>query len=227
MSSYPSFCPYAHPDTDFNCNSFTNDVVGFLTGGSIPSFIKGTLVSFIPRTLCLIIHESDLPSDFLSTPFGAALRPTIDAMFRPPVPGQTAVPPINPTAASLLQSVSDQAQAPPTSPSGISSISSPMHVITNPASLNSFLKSNRAAAAFFTSQTCPPCRMIEPVYERLAEEKSSRDGRQGVAFAKIDIDVGLGQSIAAEWNIRATPTFYLFLDGQKVCDDHPSCTAYH
>ncbi|KAJ8474075.1 hypothetical protein ONZ51_g7460 [Trametes cubensis] len=54
---------------DFNCNSFTNDCVGFLTGGSIPSWIK------------------DLPSDFLSTPFGAALRPTIDAMFRRPVPG--------------------------------------------------------------------------------------------------------------------------------------------
>lgn len=27
---------------DFNCNSFTNDVIGFLTGGSIPSWIKGT-----------------------------------------------------------------------------------------------------------------------------------------------------------------------------------------
>ena len=26
---------------DFNCNSFTNDCVGFLTGGTIPSFIKG------------------------------------------------------------------------------------------------------------------------------------------------------------------------------------------
>lgn len=28
---------------DFNCNSFTNDCVGFLTGGSIPDFIKGIL----------------------------------------------------------------------------------------------------------------------------------------------------------------------------------------
>ena len=26
---------------EFNCNSFTNDVVGFLTGQSIPDFIKG------------------------------------------------------------------------------------------------------------------------------------------------------------------------------------------
>ena len=28
-------------ELDFNCNSFTNDCVGFLTGGTIPSFIKG------------------------------------------------------------------------------------------------------------------------------------------------------------------------------------------
>lgn len=68
--------------------------------------------------------------------------------------------------------------------------------------------------------------MIEPVYERLAEEKSLRDGRNGVAFAKIDIDVGLGRSIAAEWNIRATPTFYFFLDGKKVCANR-LCTGYH
>jgi desumoylating isopeptidase 1 len=26
---------------EFNCNSFTNDCAGFLTGGSIPSYIKG------------------------------------------------------------------------------------------------------------------------------------------------------------------------------------------
>ena len=35
---------WRHPmiGTDFNCNSFTNDVIGFLTGGSIPERIKGT-----------------------------------------------------------------------------------------------------------------------------------------------------------------------------------------
>lgn len=29
---------------DFNCNSFTNDCVGFLTGGSIPDYIKGAFM---------------------------------------------------------------------------------------------------------------------------------------------------------------------------------------
>jgi hypothetical protein len=31
---------------DFNCNSFTNDCVGFLTGESIPAWIKGAFLTF-------------------------------------------------------------------------------------------------------------------------------------------------------------------------------------
>ncbi|KAF9046669.1 PPPDE putative peptidase domain-containing protein [Panaeolus papilionaceus] len=168
---------------EFNCNSFTDDCVGFLTGKSIPSSIK------------------DLPTDFLSTPFGAALRPTIDAMYRRPAAGAPAAPP---PATSMSQ---DQVA---------NSLTSPLHVITNPASFHGFLKSHRAAVAFFTSETCPPCKMIEPVFERLSEEKGMREGIDGAGFAKIDIDVGMGRNLASEWGIRATPTFMFFLDGKKL-----------
>lgn len=91
-----------------------------------------------------------------------------------------------------------------------------MHIITNPASFNNFLKSHQAAVAFFTSETCPPCKMIEPVFERLAEEKGPHGGRNGAGFAKVDIDVGMGRNLASEWGIRATPTFMFFLGGKKV-----------
>lgn len=53
----------------FNCNSFTADVVGFLTGKEIPSWI------------------SNLPEDVMSTPFGMGLRPQIEAMFARGAPG--------------------------------------------------------------------------------------------------------------------------------------------
>ncbi|KAF8192182.1 PPPDE putative peptidase domain-containing protein [Pholiota molesta] len=196
---------------EFNCNSFTDDCVGFLTGGNIPSFIK------------------DLPTDFLSTPFGAALRPTIDAMYRRPVPGPVAPPAPSTTAAtdpqlaaSILQAVASQAQAggygqgaaPPSQ--ATNSLVAPVHIITNPASFKSFLRSHKAAVAFFTSETCGPCKMIEPIFERLAEEKGSHEGRNGASFAKIDIDVGQGQTLASEWGVRATPTFMFFLAGEKL-----------
>ncbi|KAF8073406.1 PPPDE putative peptidase domain-containing protein [Lyophyllum atratum] len=193
---------------DFNCNSFTNDLVGFLTGGSIPEYIK------------------DLPTDFLATPFGAALRPTIDAMFRRPSPGAP-TPPVPPPVpaenagqdphltASILQAVAAQAQASTSTPA-TQTLTAPIHVISNPPAFHSFLKNHRAAVALFTDATCGPCRMIAPVYEKLSEEKGVKADGTGAGFAKIDIRIGQGQALASEWGIRATPTFIFYLDGKKL-----------
>jgi desumoylating isopeptidase 1 len=79
--------------------------------------------------------------------------------------------------------------------------------------MHALLKTHRAVVAFFTSQGCPPCGMISPVFETLAREKG---GREGVAFTKIDLGAGLGGSVASEWAVRVTPTFLFFLDGKKV-----------
>ncbi|KAG2343218.1 DUF862-domain-containing protein [Suillus weaverae] len=210
---------------DFNCNSFTNDCLGFLTGGSLPSYIK------------------DLPSDFLSTPFGAALRPTIDAMFRgrastgvlapPPDIGPTATDSPNPAlASSLLQAVaagatSNSSGAPsssrnylptpaptsPPTPVQSNSLTSPVHIATNSSSFRNVLRTHRAVVAFFTSATCGPCRMIEPVFEDLASSKSRT---HDVAFVKIDLSVGMSNAVGGEYGVRVTPTFILFLDGNKT-----------
>ncbi|KAL1745277.1 PPPDE putative peptidase domain-containing protein [Schizophyllum fasciatum] len=203
---------------DFNCNSFTNDVIGFLTGGSIPEHIR------------------DLPSDFLATPFGAALRPTIDNMYRRPATGSpTALAPApsadfasNPAlASSILQAVASQAaggagpSTPPQQPlHATETLTAPIHPCTNPASFHNLLQTHRAVVADFTDQYCGPCRAIAPVFERLAEEKGVRVGHngRGAAFTSIDIRVGQGSALAAEYGIRATPTFLFFLDGKKISE---------
>ncbi|KAK4047933.1 hypothetical protein OIV83_005117 [Microbotryomycetes sp. JL201] len=51
---------------EFNCNTFTNDVLGFLNNRSIPQDIL------------------DLPKRIMATPFGQQMRPMIDQMFRGP-----------------------------------------------------------------------------------------------------------------------------------------------
>lgn len=99
-------------------------------------------------------------------------------------------------------------------PAADAPLAAPMHITTNPASFHSLLRSHRAVVAFFTSATCGPCRMIEPVFEDLAKSKSRQNG--GVGFAKIDLSVGLGSTVAGEYQVRVTPTFIFFLDGRKV-----------
>lgn len=202
---------------DFNCNTFSNECIAFLTGGSIPDYIKS------------------LPMDFLSTPFGAALRPSIDAMYRRGAPVGLPTPPPEATRAAaqvspnpalatgLLEAIAARAASSgptgsyiptpaPTSPStpdtaGVKSCA-------DPTSFQSILKDNRAVIAFFTSETCGPCRVIEPVFQNLAQQKTRMNG--GVAFVKVELGVGAGAAIAGQYGVRATPTFIFFLDGRKT-----------
>ncbi|TFK69555.1 thioredoxin family protein [Pluteus cervinus] len=192
------WCTTSH----FNCNNFTADCVGFLTGGSIPDHIK------------------DLPRDFLSTPFGQALRPTIDGMFQGPTPSPAVPPSVPPpAAASLLNSVASHAQRPSEAYNPQGPSRSHVYHIMNPTVFNSLLKNHQAVVAFFTSSTCPPCRMIEPHFERLAEQKGAAVGETNkagtAAFAKINLDSGAAGSVAREYSVRVTPTFIFFLNGSK------------
>jgi thiol-disulfide isomerase/thioredoxin len=58
--------------------------------------------------------------------------------------------------------------------------------------------------------------MIEPVFERLADEKGIREDKNGAGFAKVDLGVGMGHQVAGQYGVRATPTFIFFLDGKKA-----------
>ncbi|KAL5501594.1 hypothetical protein ACEPAH_8854 [Sanghuangporus vaninii] len=169
----------------------------------------------------------DLPADFLSTPLGAALRPTIDSMFRRPTPGAVSPQPYNqPMTSSLLQSVASQAVGPPATRSNylptpaatpspqpaVATVVSPLQICSNLQHFHNILSSYRAVSAFFTSRTCPPCKIVEPVFEDLAAEKASK----GVAFVKIDLSAMSGGEIARVFGVTVTPTFVFFLDGKKI-----------
>lgn len=62
--------------------------------------------------------------------------------------------------------------------------------------------------------------MIEPVFERLAYERTQTadtGGRGGgVAFVKVDLGAGMGNMVGSEYSVRVTPTFLFFKDGNKA-----------
>ena len=148
-------------------------------------------------------------------------------MFRSPTPGPATPQPYDqPLASTLPQSVASQAAGPPpaqasylptpaATPSpqpAAATVAAPLQICSNLQHFHNILPSHRAVSAFFTSRTCPPCKIVEPVFEDLAAEKASK----GIAFVKIDLSAMFGGDVARAHGVTATPTFLFFLDGKKM-----------
>lgn len=166
-----------------NCNNFTDDFSTFLVGSGIPK------------------HITSLPSDVLSTPFGQMLRPTIDSAMRPI------------TTAPSVSEPPSRPQDPPTIASRSNQTSQPYAGVQVATTLSEFDRimasaSKKGAIVFFTSATCPPCRVVYPHFEQAAEEAGGK-----LVFIKVD--VSKSYDIGAKYQIRATPTFVSYVHGEK------------
>lgn len=178
-----------------NCNNFTNDFAMFLVGRGIPD------------------HITNLPKRVLETPFGQMLKPQIDASMRavtqspalsrdryPLAIGEPRIPRNSSTAEAAA------ANETPTSKSA--SYGTVLKVLSL-SSLDKYFQiaAQTALTIFFTSSTCPPCKLAYPTYDRLAEQYSN------AIFVKVDVNEA--QEVAARYQIRATPTFMTFSRGAK------------
>ncbi|KAL8971742.1 MAG: hypothetical protein Q9197_003116 [Variospora fuerteventurae] len=185
-----------------NCNNFTNDFAMFLLGKGIPD------------------HITSLPQTVLNTPFGQMLKPQLDSAMR----GITQAP-VAPAAIPQSSGSSRAGQAnlnrvrDPHS-SSISSFShvngdselhtGQVHYATTLKKLDILLASarNSCAAIFFTSATCPPCKLVYPAYDELAAEAGDK-------AVLIKVDLSEAYEIGSRYQVRATPTFMSFLRGEK------------
>lgn len=88
-----------------------------------------------------------------------------------------------------------------------------VRIVSNMQQLNEqFAQAARRKAGvviFFTSATCPPCKMVYPTYDELAEEAGDR-----AVLVKVDISTAL--DVGMKYGVRATPTFMTFLREQKI-----------
>ncbi|KAK5045534.1 hypothetical protein LTR84_009152 [Exophiala bonariae] len=208
-----------------NCNNFTQDLAMFLVGKSIPEEI------------------TSLPETFLSTPIGQMLRTQLDQSMRTMTQAPDAMSGRNANGQRSHVSTSTSASSlspPKPAPNAIASkrtnstnsnkgaepkfinhqlaiVSSPGHVYntTTASEVDSLLSTARDSCAviFFTSATCPPCKIAYPTYDELASEAGHLPTAR---LIKIDISAShSAQSVAQRYLIRATPTFITFLKGQK------------
>ncbi|KAK4052528.1 hypothetical protein OIO90_004295 [Microbotryomycetes sp. JL221] len=172
---------------EFNCNTFTNDVLGFINGRTVPSDIL------------------DLPRRIMATPFGQQMRPMIDQMFR-----GGSKPEAQDAVNSLLPTQHDDepnAQA----------VVSNLQVCSNETSFRSLLDSASAVAVMYTSQTCPPCHAIKPTFEQLARQHGEASRRiEFVIVDTNGPGASVARQPHFGGPITATPTFVFFHQGNKI-----------
>ena len=71
------------------------------------------------------------------------------------------------------------------------------------------LKSERPVLVDFWASWCPPCKMVEPVLDALAEEYADR-----VLVCKLHVD--RNPKMRDKYQILGVPTFAVFRDGELI-----------
>jgi thioredoxin 1 len=71
------------------------------------------------------------------------------------------------------------------------------------------LRSPQPVLVDFYATWCPPCKLIAPMLEQLAEEFAGR-----AKIVKVNVDDAF--ALAERFQIRGVPTWILFRDGQFV-----------
>jgi desumoylating isopeptidase 1 len=129
------------------------------------------------------------------------MRPITQAPLAPPAPSRAPRPKTNATASAPAIAAGASSGAHRT---GV------VHIVSSLRELDTLLSSasRSCAVIFFTSSTCPPCKLLYPAYDELAAEA-------GMKSVFVKVDVGRAYDVAAKYNIRATPTFITFLKGEK------------
>jgi len=71
-----------------------------------------------------------------------------------------------------------------------------------------YLKSEKIAIVKFATTTCPPCKMLKPIFEKLAVDEDLKD----VVFIAADANE---HPQAREYGVSSVPTI-LFFKGEEV-----------
>ncbi|KAL8893503.1 MAG: hypothetical protein Q9192_005200 [Flavoplaca navasiana] len=179
-----------------NCNNFTNDFAMFLLGKGIPD------------------HITSLPQTVLNTPFGQMLKPQLDSAMRgitqaPVAPASVPSQHHSPRTSNGI--VTSQSYVQENHVNGASGIpTGQVHQVTTLKKLDTLLTlaQDSCAVIFFTSATCPPCKLVYPAYDELAAEAGDK-------AILIKVDLSEAYEVGSKYQVRATPTFMSFLKGEK------------
>ena len=158
-------------------------------------------------------HITSLPQTVLNTPFGQMLKPQLDSAMRgvtqAPVPAMN-VPQPGVRPAGALNGTNSRIDTNGSATSQTEHVPGIVYKPTRLKQLSELLASAKDSCAviFFTSATCPPCKIVYPAYDELAAEA-------GIKAILIKVDLSEAYEIGAKYQVRVTPTFMTFLRGER------------
>lgn len=78
------------------------------------------------------------------------------------------------------------------------------------------IEGHRAIVIYFTSQGCPPCRLIHPEFDALIQGQAEQGLKdRPVIGLTLDLSSSGAYSAGAKWAVRGTPTFVFLLNGKE------------
>jgi thioredoxin 1 len=81
--------------------------------------------------------------------------------------------------------------------------------VTDESFASEVLQSDIPALVDYWAPWCGPCRMAEPVLEKIADEYESR-----LKVCRMNVDDN--REVASQYRIMSIPTIFLFKDGELV-----------
>jgi thioredoxin 1 len=84
----------------------------------------------------------------------------------------------------------------------------PVTAVTDDSFTAEVLESELPVVVDFWAAWCGPCRVMSPILEELAAERSD------LRVVKVDVDAN--QQVAATYGVLSMPTFMVFRDGAPV-----------
>ena len=157
-------------------------------------------------------HITSLPQTILNTPFGQMMKPQLDNAMRGIT--QAPVAPITTSKSapngSASVSVNGTSSGQSIETNGSRFPTGTVRYATTLKQLDALLESAKTncAVIFFTSATCPPCKIVYPAYDELAAETTGK-------AVLIKVDLSEAYEIGSKYRVRATPTFMSFIKGEK------------
>lgn len=92
-----------------------------------------------------------------------------------------------------------------------SSVAAPVQTLTTKADVETFLAKEKPVVIKFSTNWCPPCKQIKPIFEEVAQLRADR-----AYFAAIDIEAFTDKTTLNSFGVQSIPTIIVFKDGKEA-----------